>query len=99
MADRISLHNKLVEILGSKNVYYQPPPKLSYPCIKYEIANKRPRYANNKKYINKTGYTITLIDSNPDSEFQEKIEELAFCQFDRHFTTSGLNHFVYTIFI
>lgn len=99
MADRLDLQTKLEEILGSKNVYYQAPPKLNYPCIKYDISNKRPTYANNKKYLKRTGYTLTLIDYDPDSKFQEKLEDLEYCQFDRHFTTSGLNHFVYTIYI
>ena len=74
MADRITLHNKLVEILGTKNVYFQPPPKLNYPCIKYELGSQKRIQANNNNYIKKQGYTITLIDYDPDSKFKEKLE-------------------------
>ena len=55
MADRITLHNKLVEILGTKNVYFQPPPKLNYPCIKYELGSQKRMHANNNNYIKKQG--------------------------------------------
>ena len=39
MSKRIDLGNKLKEILGSSNVYFQPPDnlKMVYPCIRYRL--------------------------------------------------------------
>ena len=35
---RLELHALLVELLGSTNVYYEPPEtlKMSYPAIRYQ---------------------------------------------------------------
>lgn len=37
MANRLNLHEEFATLLGSNNVYFQPPEsvKLNYPCIKY----------------------------------------------------------------
>ena len=39
MSKRVDLGNKLKEILGSNNVYFQPPDnlKMVYPCIRYRL--------------------------------------------------------------
>ena len=49
MANRIDLYNLLVGILGTRNVYYQPPEslKLKYPCIVYNRRNISNVDANN----------------------------------------------------
>ena len=41
MASRLNLQDKLEEVLGSKQVYFQPPEslKLKYPCIVYSRSN------------------------------------------------------------
>ena len=100
MADRIELHKKLCEILGSKNVYYQPPEglKMAYPCIVYSRSKPYTAHADNKKYIHKRRYTITLIDKRPESSIADAIESLPYCEFDRVFETAGLNHFVYLLY-
>ena len=43
MASRLNLHNSLIEALGTKSVYFQPPEsvKLVYPCIIYEESKGR----------------------------------------------------------
>ena len=52
MRSRLDLHEKLVEILGSRNVYFQPPAtvKMQYPCIIYKRNVMDAAYANNSKY-------------------------------------------------
>ena len=37
MDRRLQLHEELCSVLGSRNVYFQPPEtiKLTYPCIIY----------------------------------------------------------------
>ena len=37
--DRLILHDELITLLGSSNVYFQPPTsiKMNYPCIIYKL--------------------------------------------------------------
>lgn len=97
---RIKLNTIFRELLGSDNVYFQPPPNidLSYPCIVYERDNAYSRKADNETYIYKQRYKVTYIDENPDSDMILKLESLPFSSFNRHFATSGLNHDVFQIY-
>jgi hypothetical protein len=98
--DRIALHEVLCEILGSRNVYFQPPEsiKMKYPAIVYSKSNIRDTYADNSVYTRMNVYEITVIDGDPDSKLVEKIDELQLCQFNRSFTSDNLNHYVFTIY-
>ncbi|NLE05470.1 MAG: hypothetical protein GX638_11815 [Crenarchaeota archaeon] len=101
MADtRLNLHYLLVNVLGSNNVYFQPPSTITmkYPCIVYKRASQNDIYANNSLYTNKKKYLVTIIDSNPDSEIPDRMMQLRYCSFDRHYVADGLNHDVYEIF-
>lgn len=99
MASRLSLQTMLETILGSRNVYFQPPAsvQMKYPAIVYSLANIDNAFANNKVYMQSTSYELTLIDKNPDNEFVKKISTLPCCRFDRHFRSDNLNHYVFTI--
>ena len=100
MASRLNLQTKLEEILGSRNVYFQPPEsvKIQYPAIVYSLRNIEREFANNLKYVITPSYEVTLIDKNPDSEYVEKILELPYSDFDRQFASDNLNHYVFTIY-
>lgn len=100
MASRLDLQTQLEELLGSRNVYYQPPEsiKLKYPCIIYHLSKIRTDDANNKKYLKYRLYQLTLIDEDPDSDLVDKVLELPMCSFDRSFSSDGLNHFVFNIY-
>lgn len=100
MADRLSLQAKLESTLGSRNVYFQPPEnlKISYPCIVYELARDKAKYADDGLYFLRKSYTVTVIDKNPDSVYPALIRAYPYCSFDRSFVSDGLNHFVFTIF-
>ena len=100
MEKRLELQSIFEELLGSRNVYYQPPEsvKMKYPAIKYELKNFDVKHANNSSYLTKPCYEVTLIDPNPDSEFVELILNLPNCSFDRHYIADNLNHFTFTIY-
>lgn len=100
MASRLELQSEFEELLGSRNVYYQPPAsiKMKYPAIRYSLKDFDVKYANNSSYLRKPCYEATLIDPNPDSEFVELILNLPNCSFDRHYKADNLNHFVFTIY-
>lgn len=100
MGSRIELHELLAKILGSRNVYYQPPSnvKLSYDCIVYNRSNIVPTFADNNQYRLRKRYQLTAIYKNPDSDLPLKIAELPMCVHERYFTNDNLNHDVFTIY-
>ena len=100
MGTRQELHNILLALLGSNNVYFQPPPtvKMIYPCIVYKRDYAKTEFADNKPYSHKKRYLVTYLDSDPDSDIPEKIAALPTCVFDRFYTADNLNHDVYKLF-
>ena len=60
MVSRLKLQEELEEILGSKNVYFQPPAsvKLKYPCIIYELTNTDVKRADNKTFVTTNCYHV-----------------------------------------
>jgi len=99
MAPRLELQTLLETLLGSENVYFQPPTgfMMSYPCIVYNRSNIRSRFADDIPYLLMKQYTLTAIYSNPDSDLSDKISALPQCVFDRNFRSDSLNHDVFNI--
>lgn len=81
-------------------VYFQPPPavKLVYPCIIYVLDKIDTKYANDKPYLNKKDYSVTIIDKDPDSEIPNMFFNMPLCRFDRTYTADNLNHWVFSLF-
>ena len=52
MSSRIELQDELENLLGSKNVYYQPPEsvKMEYPAIVYRRSNINNNFADDLVY-------------------------------------------------
>lgn len=100
MLNRVDLQVKLERILGSRNVYYQPPEsiKINYPAIVYSRTDIDSIYANNKSYVNTNCYEIIVIDKRPNNEAIEKLLELPYCSFDRHYVSDNLHHDVLILY-
>ena len=100
MGSRLDLHKILVNLLGSTQVYFQPPSsvKMLYPCIVYSKKSGKPSYADDSLYAYKKCYSVTVIDSNPDSLIPDKLLLLPTCSFERHFTAENLNHDIYNLY-
>lgn len=99
MNRRLKLHELLKTVSGTPNVYFQPPEslKLKYPAIIYALNGINSIYADDKPYIAKRAYSITVIDKNPDSAIADRISELPECRFNRAYASDNLNHTVFTI--
>lgn len=98
---RMELDLVLREVLGSDNVYFQPPEntKIDYPCVIYARNYANARYADNNTYSFKYRYQITYIDREPDSDFPERlIQRLPMCVYDRPYTADNLNHEVLNVY-
>jgi len=100
MASRLELHEELCKLLGSRNVYFQPPSsvKMKYPAIVYSLDNLENRHANDSVYTTNVRYSLTYIDTNPESEKVLEISKLPYCRFNRFYISDNLNHYTYTIY-
>lgn len=100
MADRVKLQAMLEDILGSRNVYFQPPSsiKMNFPAIVYSVNNIENIQADNAVYRQNKSYEIIVIDRTPDSAISEKISRLPLCRFNRHYVADNLNHDVFTLY-
>ena len=87
------------KILGSSNVYFQPPEnvRMKYPAIRYERDGFETIRADNGLYQIWSRYEVTLIDSNPMSSAINELLVLDYCKYDRHYVSDNLNHDVFTI--
>lgn len=97
---RLQLHELLCELLGTRNVYFQPPEsvRMEYPAIVYSRNDIDNTFANNNVYTQKCAYEIVVIDEDPDSEIVVKISKLPYCRFNRHYTSENLNHDVFLLY-
>ena len=100
MGARLDLQAQLEELLGSGNVYFQPPPNvtMSYPAIVYNREWLNKHYADNITYTMKVRWQVTVIDMDPDSVFPDKVAALPLTTFVRHYTSDNLNHDVYNVY-
>lgn len=99
MGRRLDLQSLLETLLGSTNVYFQPPNNVQmlYPCIVYKRDDIDTAFADNKPYSLVKRYSLTVIDRDPDSGIHEIVAALPLCLFDRFYTANNLNHDVFVI--
>lgn len=100
MGRRLQLQEILEQVLGSRNVYFQPPNNLTmqYPAIVYHYDNEWAIHGSNKRYAHKDRYKVTHIDRNPDSPIKEQILNLPLSSLGPRFVQDNLNHTVFTIY-
>ena len=99
MLSRLKLQTLLEELLGSRNVYFQPPAsvQMKYPAIVYGLEDIENTYANDGVYLSQRKYSVTVIDEDPDSEIVGKIAQIPSIRFNRHFESDNLNHDVFIL--
>lgn len=97
---REELQTKLEEILGSKNVYYQPPNgvKMGYPAIRYSLNDVQKTNADDTAYLKRREYQIIVIDRLPDNPAIDALLDIPYCSYERHYEADNLNHDVLTLY-
>jgi hypothetical protein len=97
MAQRVELQTKLENILGSPNVYFQPPVnvQIQYPCIVYSRDRATSDFADDALYRYTKRYQVTFISRDPDSSIPDQVAALPMCVFNRFYTADNLNHDVF----
>lgn len=100
MDRRLELDALLRGILGSVNVYFQPPEgfKMEYDCIVYKREKIDSRFASNLPYSHAKRYSVTYIYRDPDSTIPMEIAKLPMCVHDRYFSNDNLHHDVFTLY-
>ena len=101
MASRLELQAVLETILGSRNVYFQPPEnfKLSYPCIIYHRRPKEVRYADDIKYRNLNCYEVQLMKRDSDvDELFDALDNMKYSRHERAFVVDNLSHDNFVIY-
>lgn len=107
----MGLQSKLVEksqglqvkfegLLGTRNVYYNPPEnkKLNYDAIVFRRSRINSYYAGDAVYRQTYPFEVTVITTDPDAVIIDKISKLPFCSFDRSFVVDNLYHNIFTIY-
>lgn len=99
---RLKLQERLSSIPGIKKAYFQPPASISieYPCIVYNYDDDSKLFANNEPYLVHDRYSVTLITKQamPD-EILAALDEIDYCDFDRHYVSDNLHHFSYRLIL
>ena len=100
MASRLELHEVLCGILGSRNVYYDPPEsvKMQYDAIRYSRTKIDNVFANNSVYAQHDRYEVIAIYRNPDSELPRNISKLPRCIHERSYISNNLRHDVFILY-
>lgn len=101
MGRRLNLDSELRELLGSNNVYFQPPKsvQMQYPAFVYRRSDGLHTFADNNPYNFRVQYELTIITKDPDSDLIEKVaNHFTRIRFSRHYTADNLNHDVYVIY-
>lgn len=101
MDKRLKLHGELIKILGSNNVYFQPPEtlKMKYPCIRYNKARPRVDHADDMRYFKRDHYELTVITTDPDSDLPERLADtFPYCVIDRPYSADNLSHFALDLY-
>lgn len=97
---RLELHEILCGLLGSANVYFQPPEsvRMKYPAILYKRSKIANEYADNDVYRQTMQYQVTVMDYDPDSVIPLKVSKLPTCSHERSYCADNLNHDVFTLY-
>jgi hypothetical protein len=101
MASRLTLHEELCELLGSRNVYFQSPAsiKMQYDAIRYSLGGKDLKRANDRIYKSMNKYEGIIITRDPDTTIPDKLlAHFEMCSFGRPYTADNLNHYPFTLY-
>ena len=100
MRTRLDLQKLLEKTLGSRNVYFQPPPnvQMEYPAIVYKRQKIGNDFGDDLVYIQSHFYSVIVIDSNPDSPIVMDVSRIPGIQHDRNYVSDNLYHDAFTLY-
>lgn len=99
--DRKNLQDELEELLGSKEVYFQPPTskQLKYPCVFYKPARPQVHRADNMVYLYMNCYELMVVSKDPLFTLPETlVKTYMYCELNRFYTFDNLNYWSLTLY-
>lgn len=101
MLKRVDIQEKFKFLLGSNNVYYQPPAnlKMKYPAIVYSLDGLDVKRFDNIRLINKNCFSVTHIYRNESENLVEAmLKNFEYISFDNRSIVDGIYNDHYTIY-
>lgn len=101
MGHRLNLHEEFCTLLGTRNVYFDPPEsvRMSYDAIRYKLAGKDLKHANDGVYQITNQYDGVVISEDPDCEVPDIVlRHFKMCSFGRPYVADNLHHFPFTLY-
>ena len=101
MLKRVDIQEKFKFLLGSNNVYYQPPAnlKMKYPAIVYSLDGLDVKRFDNTRLINKKCFSVTHIYRNESENLVETmLKNFEYISFDNRSIVDGIYNDHYTIY-
>ena len=97
---RLEFHEILCDILGSRNVYFQPPPtiQMKYDAIVYSLDDIDTKNANDTKYIKNRRYFVRVISRKADNDLVDKILDLPKSSLSRAYTSDNLYYWAFEVY-
>jgi hypothetical protein len=94
------LHEILCGVLGTRNVFFQPPAsvQMKYPAVVYGLNDIENTYSDDGVYLSNRRYLVTVIDDDPDSAIRDRMALLPYCRFSRAYTAENLNHYAFNLY-
>ena len=99
ISTRIELQRYLESVLGSRNVYFEPPEtlKMKYPCFVYNLSRMNPTKADNLPYRVTQEYDVQYITREPEVDIPMRFAYSKRFTGGQHFVADGMHHFNYSI--
>ena len=105
MDRRLQLDDELrelqTEVLGYQHTYFEPPEsiRMEYDAVVYSRSVLNVRRANNKSYLTRDVYRVTVISRDPETPMPKALQEhFERCAPERFFVRDNLHHFPFTIY-
>lgn len=97
---RLELHQKLVSLLGSTNVYHQPPENLAlrFPAIIYERVDYDVIHADDIPYHVTREWQITVVSQEPSNPVVDALMEWPTAAFKTSYVVDRMRHDVVNIY-
>lgn len=101
MGTTLDLQNELKALLGSDNVYFQPPTnfKMKYPCFVFSRGSANHQFADNKTYQFTKRYMLTYISYESDPDMVETVvKHFPMCTYDKPYISDNLHHDTFSLY-
>lgn len=94
------LQAEFEELLGSRNVYYNPPEsvRMKYDAIRFTRNSIDNTFANNSVYLQTHFYDVIVITTDPDAPIIDKVSKLPGCSFVTSYVADNLYHNKFKIY-